>query len=41
MDWSTWMLTEGGEEFVGPDCWEKILADAGDKPLATKEGRDG
>jgi hypothetical protein len=24
VDWNTWLATEGGEEFMGADCWKTI-----------------
>jgi hypothetical protein len=25
VDWSTWEVVEGGDEFVGGDCWKRIV----------------
>ena len=24
VDWNTWMVTEGGDDLMGHDCWAKI-----------------
>jgi len=24
VDWNTWLVTEGGEELMGADCWKTI-----------------
>lgn len=24
VDWLSWIVTEGGHDLIGPDCWKKI-----------------
>lgn len=28
VDWDRWMVTEGGDELMGKDCWKRMVANA-------------